>query len=427
MTRTVAEHLRPAVLALLGAEPTIPVRFWDGSSLGPIDTATAVAVNSPDAFRRMLYAPGELGIARAYVAGDLDIDGEIFEVLRMRDQLLTRDPGAKIRFGARGWSDLLRAAARLKALGLPLPAPRQEARLSGRLHSRKRDAEAILHHYDVSNDFYRLVLGETMTYSCAYFQSPEIALDDAQRAKYDLVCRKLGLRRGMRLLDVGCGWGGMLVHAAENYGVEALGITLSLNQFDYASKLVARAGLASQVEVRLHDYHDLSDEPFDAISSIGMFEHVGLAEMRQYLATLHNQLRPGGRLLNHAISRPAGRSGFDRKSFVARYVFPDGELIEVGNVVTAMQELGFEVRDVESLREHYALTLRRWVGNLEANWEDAVASAGLPRAKIWRLYMAGSGLAFESGRINVHQVLAVRPDPLGSSGMPLTRKELLGF
>ncbi|MGH2808580.1 MAG: class I SAM-dependent methyltransferase, partial [Actinomycetota bacterium] len=285
-----------------------------------------------------------------------------------------------------------------------------------------RDADAIRHHYDVSNDFYALFLGSSMTYSCAYFTSDSVALDEAQKAKYELVCRKLGLEPGMRLLDVGCGWGGLVMHAARVHEVSAVGITISRNQAELAEKRVAEAGLADRVQIRLQDYRDIHDGPFDAISSIGMFEHVGLAQFERYFTRLRELLRPRGRLLNHAISRPhPSKASFDPDSFIARYVFPDGELHEVGAVVTIMQKLGLEVRDVQSLREHYAHTLRTWVANLEARWERASELAGAARARVWRLYIAASADAFEAGRISVHQVLGVLPDRDGGSGMPPTR------
>jgi len=311
------------------------------------------------------------------------------------------------------------------ALGRPLPPPEEEARLGGRLHSKARDAAAISHHDDVGNDFYRLVLGPTLTYSCAYFATPQGSLDDAQRAKYDLICRKLGLGEGVRLLDVGCGWGGMVLHAAEHYGVRAVGITLSKEQHALATERVADAALAGRVEIRLQDYRDVDDGPFDAISSIGMFEHVGMDALTGYFTKLYSLLKPEGRLLNHGISRPAGPSAIDRNSFIARYVFPDGGLHEVGTVVSSMQGEGFEVRDVESLREHYALTLRAWVRNLEANWDEAQALIGPRRARIWRLYMAASALNFEAGRTAIHQVLGLRPSREGASGIPLRREEWL--
>ena len=249
---------------------------------------------------------------------------------------------------------------------------------------------------------------------------PDVTLEDAQAEKYELVCRKLGLEPGMRLLDVGCGWGGMVLHAAANHGVRAVGVTLSRRQAEWAEKAVAEAGLADRVEIRYQDYRDVRDGPFDAISSIGMFEHVGLSQLRVYFGGLRRLLRPGGRLLNHGISRPpnAGRTRFRRNGFIDRYVFPDGELHEIGSVVSTIQRSGLEVRHLESLREHYALTLRAWVRNLESSWDDAVAEVGSGRARVWRLYMAASALNFEAGRTQVHQVLAVRLDG-GRSGLPL--------
>jgi cyclopropane-fatty-acyl-phospholipid synthase len=418
-----ADDIRPLVHALLGGEPPVTVELWDGSHLGPppASSPAVVRVRNRRAVRHLVWQPNELGLGRAYVAGDIDVDGDIFAALAVRDLLADADD--RVRIGGRSLRrQALRAAVRTGAVGPPPRRPPEEARLTGRRHTRARDAAAIRHHYDVSNDFYRLVLGETMTYSCAYWADEGMTLDDAQRAKYELVCRKLGLVPGMRLLDVGCGWGGMVIHAAREHGVRAVGITLSPAQWELAQKRVAEAGVADRVEVRLQDYRDVNDGPYDAISSIGMFEHVGLERLREYFTRLHALLRPEGRLLNHAISRPRpGPSGFDRHSFIDHYVFPDGELHEVGTVVTAMQELGFEVRDVESLREHYGRTLRAWVANLEANWEAAVAAAGSGRARVWRLYMAASALNFEANRTSVHQVLAVKPGPGGSSGMPPTR------
>ncbi|MHB8671794.1 MAG: class I SAM-dependent methyltransferase, partial [Acidimicrobiales bacterium] len=294
-----------------------------------------------------------------------------------------------------------------------------------RRHSRERDAAAVAYHYDVSNEFYRILLGPSLTYSCAHFERPDMDLTGAQESKYELICRKLGLEERSRLLDVGCGWGGMAIHAARHYGCRVVGVTLSRNQAELASKRVAESGLCDLVEIRLQDYRDVADGPYDAISSIGMFEHVGLSRLGEYFGRLRDLLRPGGRLLNHGISHPPGRSSFGRWSFIQRYVFPDGELHEVGSVVSVMQEQGLEVRDVESLREHYARTLRAWGANLEDGWDDAVAMAGRARSRTWRLYMAASALNFEAGRTNLHQVLAVRTAPGGESGLPPTRLELL--
>jgi cyclopropane-fatty-acyl-phospholipid synthase len=418
-----AEVLGPVLEDFLG--PHLPVRFvfWDGSEIpGRGESEAQVIFRTPLALRRLIYAPNELGLGRAYVAGDLDLDGDIFEILALRDRLAAQRDHTTLDLGRKRWAQLLRAGRTLGAFGPPTPPPPEEARLKGRLHSRSRDAAAIGHHYDISNDFYRLVLGETMTYSCAYYPSADTTLDQAQRAKYDLICRKLGLHAGMRLLDVGCGWGGMVMHAAEHYGVEAVGVTISPAQAELAEKRVAEAGLADLVEIRLQDYRALAGERFNAISSIGMFEHVGLSQLTRYLRVLYALLEPPGRLLNHAISRPPGPSGFDKRSFITRYVFPDGELHEVGSVVSAMQSEGFEVRDVESLREHYGRTLRGWMSNLEADWTDAVSHAGAARSRIWRLYLAGSALGFEGGRLNIHQVLAVKTTSDGGSGMPPTRR-----
>jgi cyclopropane-fatty-acyl-phospholipid synthase len=413
-----AEIARPLVDQLLGGEPPIPIRFWDGSALGPPGALATIVVRSRRALRQIAWQPNELGLGRAYVRGDLEVEGDIFAALELRDAFGGEPDSRRKPRGAAA-----RAALRLGAVGLPPKRPPEEARLGGRRHSRARDAAAIAHHYDVSNDFYRAVLGETMTYSCAYWSEAAETLDDAQEAKYELICRKLGLRAGMRLLDVGCGWGGMVLHAARHHGARAVGITLSERQFEVASKRVADAGLADRVEVRIQDYRDVDDEPFDAISSIGMFEHVGLERLAEYIDRLFALLRPAGRLLNHGISRPHGRDRqrFDPHSFIDHYVFPDGELHEVGRVVSMLQDHGFEVRDVESLREHYAKTLRAWVANLEATWQAAVAAAGEARARVWRLYMAASAINFERNDTNIHQVLAVRPGPRGVSGMPSTR------
>jgi cyclopropane-fatty-acyl-phospholipid synthase len=417
-----ADILEPILQGLLGEDLPVHFRFWDDSTLpGQADATTEVSFRTPMALRRIIYSPNELGMGRAYVAGDLDIDGDIFDLLALRNRLASRSEHTSLDLGRGRWLQLLRAGRALGALGRPPAPPPEEARLRGRRHSRSRDAAAIAHHYDVSNDFYRLVLGETMTYSCAYYPTAGMSLAEAQRAKYDLICRKLGLRAGMRLLDVGCGWGGMVMHAAEHYGVDAVGITISRRQADLAEKRIAEAGLADRVEIRLQDYRELAHERFHAISSIGMFEHVGLSELANYFGMLYGLLESQGRLLNHGISRPPGPSGFDKRSFIARYVFPDGELHEVGSVVSAMQSEGFEVRDVESLREHYGRTLRAWVTNLESSWDEAVSYAGAARARIWRLYMAGSAFGFEGGRINLHQVLGVKTTADGVSGMPSTR------
>jgi cyclopropane-fatty-acyl-phospholipid synthase len=403
--------------SLLGSDLPVAFSLYDGSRLGPDPAPATIVVRSPDALRRIVTAPGELGFGRAYVAGNLDVEGDIYAALLLRDHL------PALRLGPKQYV----AALRLAGVGglKPLAPPPEEARLRGRRHSKARDAAAVSHHYDVSNEFYRHVLGSSMTYSCAVWTDPSHSLEEAQANKHELISRKLGLEPGMRLLDIGCGWGGMLLHAAQHHGVRAVGVTLSRRQAELAEKRAAEAGLGDQIEVRYQDYRDVDDGPYDAISSIGMFEHVGLSQLQVYFERCFALLRPGARLLNHGISRPAhergstdGRSRFARRSFIDKYVFPDGELHEVGAVVSAIQTEGFEVRHLESLREHYALTLRRWVANLEENWDACVADAGVARARIWRLYMAASAVNFERNGTQVHQVLAVKPDG-GKSRLPL--------
>ncbi|MBK3646120.1 cyclopropane-fatty-acyl-phospholipid synthase family protein [Streptomyces sp. MBT33] len=419
-----ASRLKSLVEQLLGAPLPVRIRAWDGSQAGPPD-APALVVRNRRAVRRLLWKPGELGLARAWVAGDLDVEGDLYAALDLMAELvwergedarsllqMLRDP--EVRAAARG---LVRVA------GLPLPPapPREEVRRARHLHTKRTDKRAISHHYDVGNDFYEIVLGPSMVYSCAYWPSPDATLEQAQHDKLELVCRKLGLTEGQRLLDVGCGWGSMAIHAAREHGVSVVGITLSHEQAAYARKRVAGEGLTDRVEIRVQDYRDVTDGPYDVISSIGMAEHVGADRYLEYAENLHRLLRPGGRLLNHQIARRPQRdeSAYDVDEFIDAYVFPDGELAPLGTTVTQLERAGFEVRDVESLREHYGLTLRRWVANLESQWPRAMRLAGPGRARVWRLYMAACALAFEHNRIGVNQVLAVRTPEEGGSGMPL--------
>ncbi|MGD9999716.1 MAG: class I SAM-dependent methyltransferase [Ilumatobacteraceae bacterium] len=418
VTGEVARRLRPLVGGLLGRAAPVSFEFWDGSTIRSEPSVATLRFTSADALRRLLWMPNELGLGRSYVAGDIELEGSIFDaVTTLRDA----DP-------ANGLGSLkllpkaVLAARSVGALGLPLEPPPEEARLSGWRHSLRRDARAITHHYDVGNDFYRLVLGPVMTYSCARFTHDDATLDEAQEAKHELICRKLGLheRPGARLLDVGCGWGSMAIHAATHHDARVVGITISRAQAELARQRAVEAGVADRVEIRLQDYRELGTERFDVISSVGMSEHVGHDKLDQYFGILRACLGPKGRLLNHAISSVGG-SKLGRTSFVGRYVFPDGELVDVGRTVLAMERAGFEVRDVESLREHYARTLRAWVANLEARWDEAVELVGVARAKVWRLYMAGSAIGFEDGGIGIHQVLGVVPTDDGASGMPATR------
>jgi cyclopropane-fatty-acyl-phospholipid synthase len=419
-TESTATKLKALLENLMQAPVPIRLRAWDGSEAGPADTPTLV-VRHRRALRRLMWQPDELGLARAYVAGELDVQGDLYEALTRTAALIWRAPdvdGVPVRAVA---GDLLR-------LGIVGPRPKpppEEIAMSGMRHSKRRDRQAISHHYDVGNDFYRIVLGPSMVYSCAYWTTTDAGYDlaDAQRDKLDLICRKLELKPGVRLLDVGCGWGSLAMHAAREYGVQVVGITLSTEQADYARKQVAEAGLTDQVEIRIQDYRDLDDGPFDAISSVGMAEHVGTGPYAEYAAILFRQLKAGGRLLNHQIAaihpQPKGSS----RSFIDAYVFPDGELAPLGTTVSLLEEAGFEVRDVQALREHYARTLRAWVANLSADWSTAVRLTSPGRARVWRLYMAASALAFEQGRIGVNQVLAVKDHRDGTSDMSPTRAE----
>jgi cyclopropane-fatty-acyl-phospholipid synthase len=422
---TVAEVVEPLVQATLGDRVPIKIRCWDGSELGPSDAPLGVNIVHRRALRRLLWAPNQLGFARAYVSGDIEVVGDLLVGLQELDKFAAPEDGPSITVDRSTKKALARAVLRLGVLGLPPKPPAEEVRLAGRRHSKRRDADAITHHYDVGNDFYRIVLGPSMTYSCAYWHlgAPSSdGLHEAQRAKCDLVARKLGLRRGMRVLDVGCGWGSFAVHAAQTYGAHVVGVTLSEEQAAYAHARMREQDVSDRVEIRVQDYRDVDDGPYDAISSIGMAEHVGADMLSTYAAAAYGLLRAEGRLLNHAISRrPGPRTPFSRTSFIDRYVFPDGELHPLATMIEAIEGAGFEVRDVESLREHYVLTLRAWLANLEGAWEQAVAASSPGRARIWRLYIAGSALAFRSGRIGVNQVLAVKTSVRGRSGMPLRR------
>ncbi|MFD5318355.1 class I SAM-dependent methyltransferase [Streptomyces sp. NPDC127098] len=420
-----APRIAALVERLLGAPPPVLIRAWDGSEAGP-QGAPVVVVRHPRALRRMLFRPGELGLARAWVAGELDVEGELYPALDVISGMVWNRPEGVAPAGR----SLLAAGRELLALAGPVPVPppppREEVRRrTGPLHSLRRDRQAISHHYDVGNDFYELVLGPSMVYSCAVFGTAGDTLETAQANKLDLICRKLDLREGQRLLDVGCGWGSLALHAAREYGARVVGITLSTEQAEYARTRATKEGLEDRVEFRVQDYRETDDGPFDAISSVGMAEHVGTARYREYAGQLFGLLREGGRLLNHQIARRPMKdeSSYRIDPFIDAYVFPDGELAPVGRTVTLLERAGFEVRDLESLREHYALTLRQWVRNLEERWEEAVRLTSPGRARVWRLYMAASALSFERGHIGVNQVLAVRPPATGASGLPLRTRD----
>ena len=401
----------------------VPFRFtaYDGSAAGPADSPIHLHLKNERGLSYLLTAPGDLGMARAYVSGDLDFEGAhpgdpypAMVHLMNHLRFTMPPPGETFRI--------------IRALGFgnlkPPPPPPQETLprwrrvLEGMRHSRLRDAGVIRHHYDVSNRFYEMVLGPSMTYTCACYPRADATLEEAQAFKYDLVCRKLGLRPGMRLLDLGCGWGGMVRHAAANYGVRALGVTLSRQQAEWAQEAIKRDRLDDVAEVRFQDYREVAETGFDAVSSIGLTEHIGVRNYPAYFRRIEEKLVPGGRLLNHCITRP-NNLATDTGAFIDRYVFPDGELTGSGRIITEMQNAGLEVRHEENLREHYALTLRGWCENLVAHWDDAVAEVGIGTAKVWGIYMAGSRLAFERNEIQLHQVLGVKPDDRGRSGFPL--------
>jgi len=403
--------------------PDVPIRFeaYDGSRAGDPEATITVRMVSPRAVSYLITAPGSLGLARAYLQGDLEIDGvhpgDPYELLCIIDGLTLRRPSPAV---ALQW---------LRGLGLgtlkPPPLPDLEQVPARRLgiglrHSRNRDATVISYHYDVSNDFYELVLGPSMTYTCACYPTEDSTLEQAQEHKYDLVARKLGLTAGMRLLDVGCGWGGMVRHAVRNYGVSALGVTLSRAQASWASRRIETDGLTGKAEVRHLDYRAVTETGFDAISSIGLIEHVGVKNYDSYFRFLKGKLRPGGRLLNHGITRADNlHPGLQRRGFIGRYVFPDGELTGSGDIVRAVENAGLEVQHQENLRVHYAKTLTQWCANLAAHWDEAVADAGLPVAKVWGLYMAGSRLGFERNNIQLHQILATKTTRDGDAHYPL--------
>jgi cyclopropane-fatty-acyl-phospholipid synthase len=409
------------------------VRFWEGTVDEPDgDTRFTIVLESPGALRGMLLPPSELSLTESYIFGAVDIEGDLEAAADLGDVAWTRlhTPGALVR--------LVR-----HVLALPRDEKHHDdkaqpgaPRLPGRRHSKRRDREAVRYHYNVGNAFYALWLDARMVYSCAYFADGDDDLERAQESKLDLICRKLRLRPGERLLDIGCGWGGLIMHAARHYGVVALGITLSDPQAELARERIAAAGLSDRCKVELRDYRQLDrSAQFDKIASVGMVEHVGRTQLDEYFAAAHGALRPGGLFLNHGIvsiagsrpesltSRAAGRL-WHRGDFIDRYVFPDGELLPSATVVGSAELAGFELRDVESLREHYVLTLRHWVRRLESHHDEAVGLVGEPTYRVWRLYMAASAFGFRIGRIGIIQSLLAKPYADGHVELPRTREDL---
>ena len=419
---------------LFGGSPprTAVLRLWDGTRWpenGPENVPATIVLNHPGALRRMFLPPTELAVGEAFIRKDFDIIGDLETACELNEYLgaAPRTPIMTL--------EILKLLRQLPKTSAPPLTDRHAARLHGRLHSRQRDRAAIQYHYDVSNDFYALWLDKRLTYSCAYFETGNEDLDTAQEAKYDLICRKLRLRPGERLLDIGCGWGGLMMFAAERYGVEATGITLSTQQAELARERAAAMGLGDRVRVLLEDYRSLPvGEPFDKIVSVGMFEHVGRPRLPQYFTTAHNLLKTGGLFLNHGIAaqhdfqNPARRA-LDRElsartSFIWNYVFPDGELVPISESLGIAERAGWEVRDVESLREHYATTLRHWNRRLAAHEEEAKRLVGEETYRVWRIYMAGSAYSFAHERISVYQALLAKPDAAGKVHIPPTRRDI---
>ncbi len=400
----------------------LPLRLWDGRSVGPDDAGFRLVLHEPWSLRALLVPPTDLQVGETYLRDAVDVEGSMVAavegLVRLRDGLT----GA----GRRALASLL--------LRLPRP-PRRERDgrvvLRGRRHTQRRDAAAVQHHYDAGDELYRRFLDRDLVYSCAYFADADrdapvtdpTVLDRAQQRKLELVCRKLHLHPGERLLDVGCGWGSLALHAARHHGVAVLGVTLSENQAATARARVAEAGLTDRVSIELCDYRDVTDR-FDAIASIGMVEHVGAVQLDRYFAHLHDRLEDGGRLLNHGITtgqRDVVRDlSRDRDSFIARYVFPDGALVPAHRMVQHVERAGFELRDVEQLRPHYARTLRHWVANLEAAYDEVRDAVGERTARVWRAYLAGSAIGFERADLGVIQILATR----GGAEVPLDRAHL---
>ncbi|HWA67111.1 MAG TPA: cyclopropane-fatty-acyl-phospholipid synthase family protein [Mycobacteriales bacterium] len=426
MTSDVADAIAELVAPMFGGRLPVAIRAWDGSSAGP-DGAPVAVLNSPRALAHIAWAPGELGMARAYIAGDLDVEGDIAAGLSAvwdaRREALRRRPGTaspRSRLDARTVLAGLRLLAGNGALRRPAP-PDGELRLRGRLHTKRRDAAVIHHHYDVSNTLYSLLLDENMAYSCGYWTSDDPAYDvaDSQRDKLDMICRKLGLAPGKHLLDVGCGWGALSIHAAREYGARVTGITISAEQLAFATARVDELDLGHLVDVRLLDYRDLAGGPYDAISVIEMGEHVGKGNYPAFAASLHGLLADEGRLLVQQMSRSGSHPGGG--PFIERYITPDMHMRPVHETIAILAAAGFEVRDVHAMREHYVHTVAAWQRQLDRRWDEVVAAVGVTQARVWRLYLAGGALAFAENRMGVDQILSVKPTSAGISGMPPTR------
>ncbi|MEE6177194.1 class I SAM-dependent methyltransferase [Mycobacterium sp. 050134] len=411
------------VLEIFAATGRHPLKFtaYDGSTAGSEDAELGLNLLSPRGATYLATAPGELGLARAYVSGDLEAcgvhPGDPYQLLKtLTDRVQFKRPPARV------LANVVRSIGVERLLPVPPPPeeapPRWRRVADGLMHSKTRDAEAIHHHYDVSNTFYERVLGPSMTYTCAVYPDAGSTLEEAQENKYRLIFEKLRLQPGDRLLDVGCGWGGMVRYAARR-GVRVIGATLSAEQAAWARKAIQDEGLEKLAEVRHSDYRDVGEAGFDAVSSIGLTEHIGVKNYPAYFGFLKSKLRTGGLLLNHCITRHDNKSTSFAGGFTDRYVFPDGELTGSGRITCEAQDIGFEVLHTENLRHHYAMTLRDWCYNLVEHWDEAVDEVGLATAKVWGLYMAASRVAFEQNNLQLHHVLAAKVDDRGDDDLPL--------
>lgn len=416
-----AQRLSPLLQELLGSPLPVRLRAWDGSETDPGDSAEdapVLVLRSRRALRRLLWQPGELGLAEAYITGDLDVEGDLADGLRTIWRTVRAGALRPPRTGPRARARALRVLLGLGAAGLRPPAPALRARPSGRLHSRARDRAAVSHHYDFSNDFYALLLDESMAYSCGYWRRPEdpsYSLADAQHDKFELVCRKLDLHPGARLLDVGCGWGSLTLHAARRYKAHVTAVTLAREQAAAVTRRVREEGLEELVDVQLKDYRDIEADSYDAVCSLEMGEHVGDAEYPAFAASLRERLRPRGRLLVQQMSR--GRDAPGGGAFIETYIAPDMHMRPLGRTISLLEGAGLEIRGAESLREDYVRTIAAWRSTLHRQRSEVTELIGEEAERVWRLYLAGGMVAFEEGRMGVDQILAVRPDADGRSGM----------
>ncbi|GIL37310.1 MULTISPECIES: SAM-dependent methyltransferase [Phycicoccus] len=408
-TQGLAPRIEAALRPLLAGPLPVRLRAWDGSEAGP-EGAMLVELRSPQALTRLLWHPGELGAAQAYVTGEIEVHGEIGDALDLvRETVAARSlPPLTPARVARMLPDLVRLARDAGALARPPAPPATQAVIKGRLHSLARDRASISHHYDLSNEFYEFLLDPHMAYSCAFYaDGPQMRLEDAQAAKLDLVCRKVGLQEGMRFLDVGCGWGSLSLYAAEHFGAHVTGVTIAAEQKAFIDERIRERGLQDRVQIRLQDYREVHDGPYDAVASLEMGEHVGEKNYDTYAEVLHRNVKPGGYVLVQQMSRFRGHHP-GGGPFIEQFIAPDMTMRPVGDTLTFLQGAGFEVRGVHALREHYVWTVEAWHRTLEENWDRAVELLGEEGARVWRLYLVGGAQAFRDNRMGVDQLLLRR-------------------